>query len=251
MIKFCNIAVPTDLNKTLLFLWLTNTHLALPDKPVSLEMYPFPALAGSSVTLKCLVWGTDLISNAGFYVNTSNLHKGTTTTYTIPHVTNSAKGSYKCDAVFEYTADRETLQETSDDQVLEVYGTSFNTGLDVFDDHCIFFFTHFFIVRQLWLPFQMFKWGQSSLKPVTTIFSAPALYVLMHTDQLDIAGTASTKAVISGHWSWKIPVGLCGHRRLKHTRAELCGKMEGPSLAEAVSFAFHLLALVGWLRSQH
>lgn len=128
-------------DKNLLLLQSINTHLSLVDKPVSLEMYPFPALAGYSVTLRCLVWGTDQISNADFYFNTSKLHKGRTPTYEIQHVTKSAKGSYKCDAAFTHTANSETVQqhETSDDQVLEVYGTNLNTELDVLNDHRIFF----------------------------------------------------------------------------------------------------------------
>lgn len=103
-------------------------------------MYPFPALAGNSVTLRCLVWETDQISNAGFYVNATNLHKSRTPTYKIQHVTDSAKGSYTCDAEFTYTANSERKQDqkTSDDQVLEVYGTNNYLGLDVFNDHCIF-----------------------------------------------------------------------------------------------------------------
>ncbi|XP_075890634.1 uncharacterized protein LOC142893697 isoform X3 [Nelusetta ayraudi] len=91
------------------------------DKQVSLEIYPFPALAGESVTLQCLVWGTDQISRARFYVNTSHIQDGRPT-YEIPHVTKSAKGSYKCDANYTYSASSEgPLLDTSDDQVLEVY----------------------------------------------------------------------------------------------------------------------------------
>lgn len=91
------------------------------DKPVSLEMYPFPALAGESVTLQCLVWGTDQISHVSFYVNASDLQDGRQT-YEIQRVTKSAKGSYKCHAIYTYSASSEgPLRETSDVQVLEVY----------------------------------------------------------------------------------------------------------------------------------
>lgn len=105
-------------------------------------MYPFPALAGNSVTLRCLVWGTDQISNTDFYVNASKLHEGRTPTYEIQRVSKSAKGSYKCNAAFTHTANSETVQqhETSDDQVLEVYGTNLNIELDVLNYHCIFFY---------------------------------------------------------------------------------------------------------------
>lgn len=104
-------------------------------------MYPFPALAGDSVTLRCLVWGTDQISNAGFYVNTSNLHKSRTPTYEIQHVTKSSKGRYKCEADFTYplNSDRVLLQQTSDDQDLEVYGTKLNFELVVFNEPLHFF----------------------------------------------------------------------------------------------------------------
>lgn len=124
-----------------LFVWTVLKHPALLDKPLSLEMYPFPALAGESVTLQCLVWGTDHISNAGFYVNTSNLQKGRRPTYKIQDVTKSAKGSYNCDATFTYNANSEGQPQkgTSDDQVLEIYGMNVNCGLDVFNNHCNFF----------------------------------------------------------------------------------------------------------------
>lgn len=114
--------------------------------------------------------------------------------------------------------------------------------------HFIYFFICFYKsvkIKQLWLSLQKFKWGRSFLKPVTTTSSALALNV--ETDRFYIAGTTSTEAVISGRWCWKIPVGLCGQSSLGHTRAELCGKMEGLSLAEAVSFASKLIRLVDQL----
>lgn len=102
-------------------------------------MYPFPALAGESVTLQCLVWGTDQISHASFYVNASDLQDGRQT-YEIQRVTKSAKGSYKCQAIYTYSARSEgPLRETSDVQVLEVYGTNVNFELNVFNDYCDFF----------------------------------------------------------------------------------------------------------------
>lgn len=116
-------------------------------------MNPFPALAGEKVTLQCLVWGTDQISLAGFYVNASLIQDGRPT-YEIPHVTKSAKGSYKCHASYTYSASSEgPLQDTSDDQVLEVYGTNVNFGLNVFDDYCDFF-THLLKLDQSYFLFR-------------------------------------------------------------------------------------------------
>lgn len=96
-------------------------------------MYPFPALAGDSVTLRCLVWGTDQISHADFFLNNSDLQRSRKPTYEIPHVTDSAKGRYKCAAFFTHTVDSaglETQQGTSDVQDLEVYGTDVTSGLE-------------------------------------------------------------------------------------------------------------------------
>ncbi|XP_029312600.1 uncharacterized protein LOC115024877 [Cottoperca gobio] len=71
-------------------------------KDVSLEMYPLPAVVGESLTLKCLVWGTDLISDTIFYKDDKIILKGSSPTYTIADVTESAKGRYKCHATFTY-----------------------------------------------------------------------------------------------------------------------------------------------------
>ncbi|KAK9530570.1 hypothetical protein VZT92_012062 [Zoarces viviparus] len=71
-------------------------------KAASLEMYPLPAVVGESLTLKCQVWGTNDISHTIFYKDNAVILEGSSSIYKIPNVTESAKGSYKCDATFTY-----------------------------------------------------------------------------------------------------------------------------------------------------
>ncbi|XP_074475315.1 uncharacterized protein LOC141758108 isoform X2 [Sebastes fasciatus] len=71
-------------------------------KDISLEMYPLPAVVGESLTLKCLVWGTDQISRAVFYKDNVIILEGHNPIYQIPNVTESAKGNYKCDATYTH-----------------------------------------------------------------------------------------------------------------------------------------------------
>ncbi|XP_070708373.1 uncharacterized protein [Pempheris klunzingeri] len=74
------------------------------EKAVSLEMYPLPAVAGKSMTLKCLTWGTDQVSHAVFYKDNVVILESDRPTYKISKVTESAMGRYKCDATFMYKA---------------------------------------------------------------------------------------------------------------------------------------------------
>lgn len=88
-------------------------------------MYPVPVMAGESVILRCLVWGTDQISDAVFYVNGSVTPENKGPTLEIPSVTESEKGKYKCSATFTYparTAGR-PYRSDSDPQDLYIYGT--------------------------------------------------------------------------------------------------------------------------------
>ncbi|XP_037610863.1 uncharacterized protein LOC119479395 isoform X2 [Sebastes umbrosus] len=71
-------------------------------KDISLEMYPLPAVVGESLTLKCLVWGTDQISRAVFYKDNKIILESPNPIYQIPNVTESAKGNYKCDATYTH-----------------------------------------------------------------------------------------------------------------------------------------------------
>ncbi|XP_071319228.1 uncharacterized protein [Trachinotus anak] len=71
---------------------------------VSLEMYPFPAVAGETLTLRCLVWGTDQISNTVFYKNSAILMHGSSPSYVIRDVTESAQGTYGCNATYTHKA---------------------------------------------------------------------------------------------------------------------------------------------------
>lgn len=77
-------------------------HLLLSDKPVSLEMYPQPAVLGESLTLRCLVWGTDQITEAIFSKDGTVIEHGIQSTYMISKVTESTKGKYQCNATYTY-----------------------------------------------------------------------------------------------------------------------------------------------------
>ncbi|KAM6964644.1 uncharacterized protein LKV04_020391 [Tautogolabrus adspersus] len=88
------------------------------DNPISLEMYPLPALVGESLTLRCLVWGTDQISQTVFYKDGVMFQQSASPTYKIPNVTESAKGRYKCMSIFNYKGrtDGPPYSVVSDDQ---------------------------------------------------------------------------------------------------------------------------------------
>lgn len=87
-------------------------------------MYPVPVMAGESVTLKCLTWGTDQISTTVFYKNNSVMPKTKGPTHKIESVTESEKGSYKCNAIFTYLARTAgpPYNVVSDRQELYIYG---------------------------------------------------------------------------------------------------------------------------------
>eukprot|EP00064_Thunnus_orientalis_P001351 superscaffoldBa00000091_g1354 len=108
------------------------------EKDISLEMYPQPAVVGESLTLKCLVWGTDQISRAVFYRENRKLANDTTPTYKIANVTESAAGRYKCDATYRHVAQTtKTPHEKVSDmqdvfvQVSDQPGSSILTGVIV------------------------------------------------------------------------------------------------------------------------
>ncbi|KAM7381842.1 hypothetical protein PAMA_012618 [Pampus argenteus] len=74
---------------------------------VALQMYPLPAVFGESLTLTCHVWGTDQISRAVIYKDDTTILDSSTTkspTFTIPTVTNSTQGRYKCDITYTHVA---------------------------------------------------------------------------------------------------------------------------------------------------
>ncbi|XP_055360573.1 uncharacterized protein LOC114846266 [Betta splendens] len=72
------------------------------DKQVSLEMYPLLPVAGQSLTLRCLTWGTDLISHARFYKDNTTFLGESKGIYNIPKVAATDVGSYRCHASFTY-----------------------------------------------------------------------------------------------------------------------------------------------------
>lgn len=103
------------------------------EKDILLEMYPQPAVVGESLTLRCLVWGTDQISRAVFYRENSKLANDTTTTYKIANVTESTAGKYKCDATFiDVAQTTKTLhKDVSDIQDVFVQGSPIKAVLSV------------------------------------------------------------------------------------------------------------------------
>jgi len=88
-------------------------------------MYPLPAVAGDSLTLKCLVWGTNKVSNAEFYKDGLRITSVLENTYEIKDVTESQVGKYKCHAKYKYTDQTvATLHSlVSDDQEVLVQST--------------------------------------------------------------------------------------------------------------------------------
>ncbi|XP_049420328.1 uncharacterized protein LOC125881284 [Epinephelus fuscoguttatus] len=88
------------------------------EKEISLEMYPFPAVVGESLSLRCLAWGTNQIRSTVFYKNNTVLRGNDSPTHKIPEVTESTSGSYRCNAIFKHKAhtDGPLSNVTSDDQ---------------------------------------------------------------------------------------------------------------------------------------
>lgn len=87
-------------------------------------MYPMPVMAGESVTLRCLIWGTNQISETVFYKNNSVVQENKGPTLEIPNVKESAKARYKCLATFTYPARTAgpAYNLDSDLQDLYIYG---------------------------------------------------------------------------------------------------------------------------------
>nr|XP_043869628.1 uncharacterized protein LOC122759122 [Solea senegalensis] len=122
------------------------------DKALSLEMYPLPAVIGESLTLKCLVWGTDQISNAVFYKD-DNVLSEATSTFVISKVTEVTQGRYKCEATYTHKAyiSGPPYHETSDVQDVLVQGVCvtilsllkfFCPPVDTSQTPCFVFFQH-------------------------------------------------------------------------------------------------------------
>lgn len=63
-------------------------------------MYPLPAVAGESLTLKCLTWGTKRNIHTIFYKENRVIEDGSSPTYQIKTLAESDTGKYKCDATF-------------------------------------------------------------------------------------------------------------------------------------------------------
>lgn len=74
--------------------------MSLPEKPISLEMYPHPAISGEDMTLRCLVWGTDKIRRVEFYKEGRVIEIGSKVSNKIK----AEEGKYKCEAIFTHVA---------------------------------------------------------------------------------------------------------------------------------------------------
>ncbi|XP_041830905.1 uncharacterized protein LOC121633091 isoform X2 [Melanotaenia boesemani] len=72
------------------------------DKRGALEIYPLPAVAGQSLGLRCLVWGTDKVSETIFYRNNTLLVSVNGATHNINDVEKSQGGIYSCEASYKY-----------------------------------------------------------------------------------------------------------------------------------------------------
>ncbi|XP_070847233.1 uncharacterized protein [Chaetodon trifascialis] len=101
------------------------------DKDVSLEMYPLPAVAGESLTLRCLVWGTDQITQAVFYKDNTVITASKSPIYEVSDVTEKTEGKYKCDATFTHKARTagQPYHMTSDSQPVFVQATPVKASL--------------------------------------------------------------------------------------------------------------------------
>lgn len=100
-------------------------HHLVSDKEVSLEMYPLPPVVGEPLTLRCLVWGTDQISNTVFYKDNAVIIGAVSSTHTITNVTELTEGQYKCDVTYTHKAQAAgpPYHEVSDTQEVFVQGT--------------------------------------------------------------------------------------------------------------------------------
>ncbi|XP_012718572.2 uncharacterized protein LOC105926701 [Fundulus heteroclitus] len=90
------------------------------ENEVTLEMYPFPAIAGEGLTLKCLVWGTDEISKSVFYKDNRMYQDVSGPTYKIRSVTESDVGRYKCEATYRHKAQTIRTSHTYDSDVQDM-----------------------------------------------------------------------------------------------------------------------------------
>lgn len=135
-------------------------------------MYPLPAVEGESLTLRCLVWGTNKISHTVFYKNDAVILRSDKPTYNFKHVTESENGTYKCNATFTYMerTNGPPYQVISDNQ--DVFVQGMHTQLTLFD--CLW-------LLESWMKFPSFVWycmlHTSCL--LICLFSAPPIRAVL------------------------------------------------------------------------
>ncbi|XP_040922644.1 uncharacterized protein LOC121201086 isoform X2 [Toxotes jaculatrix] len=74
------------------------------EQDIFLEMDPLPAMIGQSLTMRCIVWGTDRISKTVFYKDNTVITNTIGSMHVITNVTESSKGEYKCNATYTHVA---------------------------------------------------------------------------------------------------------------------------------------------------
>lgn len=85
-------------------------------------MYFTPVMAGDSLNLKCLYWGSEKISHVRLYKDGKQFMNGSSLTHRIDSVAETDQGGYKCEAMI---TNKGTL--VSDAQQLFVKGSSIQT----------------------------------------------------------------------------------------------------------------------------
>ncbi|XP_015237871.1 PREDICTED: uncharacterized protein LOC107089535 [Cyprinodon variegatus] len=92
---------------------------------VTLEMYPFPAIAGERMTLRCLVWGTDEVKRSVFYKENTVIKTINGESFQLDSVNQSNVGKYKCVATYRHKGQTISTphQYGSDAQEVLVYAS--------------------------------------------------------------------------------------------------------------------------------
>lgn len=87
-------------------------------------MYPFPAIAGERMTLRCLVWGTDEVKRSVFYKENTVIKTINGESFQLDSVNESNVGKYKCVATYRHKGQTISTphQYGSDAQEVLVHG---------------------------------------------------------------------------------------------------------------------------------
>lgn len=193
-------------------------HHLVPDKEVSLEMYPLPAVVGENVILRCLVWGTDQISNTVFYKNKAVISNTHSSQHVITNVTESSLGKYKCQVIYTHVARTggPPYIKTSDPQELLFEGIK-----------CLLlaFYSNFVLISNGQLFFQ-------NILSKLLCMKTRACHVIVHCVPLVTSTNGTTRMVSDGNvWVWHQNLAALMH-------VEVFGRREGPFSAAPTSVSF-------------